>query len=177
MTRIDPLLNHNFIVNLIDTSSTLAIIGSIASTAFLGDAAAGVSECSGIELTMQPEEYKEGGRNGAVLKFPSRVTWTNLTLKRGIAISTDLWDWHYGFVTGQGSRRDGMITLLDEQRQPNRIWYFTRGLPVKYTAAALNAMQNQVALETVEIAHEGMYEVGGLGTISGVIGAIAGVVG
>lgn len=177
MTRIDPLLNHHFIVNLIDTSSTLATLGSIASTPSLGDASAGFSECSGIELTMQPEEYKEGGRNGAVLKFPSRVTWTNLTLKRGIAVSTDLWDWHYSFVTGQGTRRDGMITLLDEQRQPNRIWYFTRGLPVKYTASGLNAMQNQVVLETVEIAHEGLYEVGGLGTFSGVVGAIAAVVG
>jgi phage tail-like protein len=177
MSRIDPLLNHNFIISLLDSSSTLALIGSIASTTLLGNSAAGFSECSGIELTMQPEEYKEGGRNGAVLKFPSRVTWSNLTLKRGIAISTDLWDWHYGFVTGNGSRRDGTITLLDEQRQPNRIWYFSRGLPVKYSGAMLNATQNQVAVETVEIAHEGMYQVGGLGTVSGVIGAIAGLVG
>lgn len=177
MTPMNPLLNHNFIIRLVDASSTLALTGSITSTTLPGSAAAGFSECSGIELTMQPEEYKEGGRNGSTLKFPSRVTWSNLTLKRGIAMSTDLWDWHYGFVIGRGSRRDGMITLLNEQRQPNRIWYFTRGLPVKYTAAGLNAMQSQVALETVEIAHEGLYEVGGLGTVSGMPAAIAGQVG
>ena len=51
---------------------------------------------------MQAEEYREGGRNGEVLKFPNRVTWSPITLKRGVAVSTDLWDWLYGFVTGHG---------------------------------------------------------------------------
>jgi phage tail-like protein len=177
VTRVDPLLNHNFIIALADTSTTLASVGAMSNTDVLSDALGGFSECTGIEFTMQPEEYKEGGRNGAVLKFPSRITWSNLTLKRGIAISTDLWDWHYGFVIGQGTRRDGTITLLDETRQPNRIWYFSRGLPVKYSGASLNALQNQVAIESIEIAHEGMYQVGGLGTVSAVGGAIPGQVG
>lgn len=175
--REDPLLNHNFLISLVDTSSTLALIGSLTSSAILDVAVGGFSEMSGMELSMQPEEYKEGGRNGAVLKFPSRVTWSNLTLKRGIGTSTELWDWHYGFVTGEGKRRDGMIMLLDEQKQPSRIWYFRRGLPIKYTGPTLNATQNNVAIEAVEIAHEGIYQVGGLGIVGDVIGAIAGKVG
>ena len=43
----------------------------------------GFSECSGLEMSMQVEEYKEGGRNGAVLKFPTRVNWTNITSSAG----------------------------------------------------------------------------------------------
>ena len=180
MDRVDPLLNHNFIINLIDTSSLLGVLGSAFSAIaprVLDAPVGGFSECSGIEMAMTPEEYKEGGRNGGTLKFPSRVTWSNLTLKRGVANSTELWDWHYGFVIGEGKRRDGMITLLDEQRSTRCIWYFTRGLPIKYTGPQLNATQNNVAIETIEIAHEGLYQVGGLGTISGAIGAIAGLVG
>ncbi|HWX65692.1 MAG TPA: phage tail protein [Rhodanobacter sp.] len=176
MSRNDPLLNHNFLISLIDTSSLLSVIGTIASKV-LDSAVGGFSECTGIEMAMAPEEYKEGGRNGGLLKFPTRVTWSNLTLKRGLANSTELWDWHYGFAIGEGQRRDGMITLLDEQRSTRCIWYFTRGLPIKYTGPALNATQNNVAIETIEIAHEGLYQVGGLGTISGAIGAIAGLVG
>ncbi|HEV2682381.1 MAG TPA: phage tail protein [Rhodanobacter sp.] len=176
MSRNDPLLNHNFLISLIDTSSLLSVIGTIASKV-LDSAVGGFSECTGIEMAMAPEEYKEGGRNGGLLKFPTRVTWSNLTLKRGLANSTELWDWHYGFAIGEGQRRDGMITLLDEQRSTRCIWYFTRGLPIKYSGPALNATQNNVAIETIEIAHEGLYQVGGLGTISGAIGAIAGLVG
>ncbi|MFC5741352.1 phage tail protein [Dyella tabacisoli] len=176
MSRTDPLLNHNFLISLIDTSSLLSVIGTIASKV-LDSAVGGFSECTGIDMAMAPEEYKEGGRNGGLLKFPTRVTWSNLTLKRGLANSTELWDWHYGFAIGEGKRRDGMITLLDEQRSTRCIWYFTRGLPIKYTGPALNATQNNVAIEAIEIAHEGLYQVGGLGTISGAIGAIAGLVG
>jgi phage tail-like protein len=175
--RADPLLNHNFIVSLIDSSSTFAALGALAGSGILDVAVGGFSECSGLEMSMQPEEYKEGGRNGAVLKFPSRITWSNLTLKKGIGLGTELWDWHYGFVEGQGRRRDGTIMLLNEQREPSHIWFFRRGLPIKYSGPSLNATQNNVAIETIEIAHEGIHQVAGVGGVSTVGGAIAGLVG
>jgi phage tail-like protein len=174
--RADPLLNHNFIVSLVDSSSAFAFLGSVAS-AILDVAVGGFSECSGLEMSMQPEEYKEGGRNSTVLKFPNRIAWSNLTLKKGVGVGTALWDWHYGFVEGQGKRRDGMIMLLDEQRSPNTIWFFRRGLPVKYTGPSLNATQNNVAIESIEIAHEGIHQVPGVGTVGVIGGAIAGLVG
>jgi phage tail-like protein len=118
--------------------------------------AAGFSECSGLELALDIEEYKEGGNNGTVLRFPTSSKWTNLRLKRGIALSDDLWLWHYGFVQGTGMRRDGVVTLLDEQQNPVKAWSFKRGLPVKWTGPSLNATQSQVAFEEIEIAHEGM---------------------
>lgn len=157
--RGDPVLNHNFVISLIDTSSTLAAVGSIAMSAILDVALGGFSECSGLEMSMQPEEHKEGGRNSEILKFPSRVTWSNITLKKGIGAGTALWDWHYGFAEGKGKRRDGLIVLLNDLHVPNNIWSFRRGLPVKYSGPTLNAGQSSVAIESIDICHEGIYQV------------------
>jgi phage tail-like protein len=175
--RGDPLLNHNFVVSLLDTSSVLATVGSAALSAIFDVAAGGFSECSGIEMSLQVEEYKEGGRNGEVLKFPTRVTWSNITLKKGVGSGAALWDWHYGFVEGRGKRRDGVIVLLTDLRVPNNIWYFRRGLPVKYSGPQLNAAQNNVAIESIEIAHEGIYQVPFVGLGAAAAGAVAGLVG
>ena len=174
-TRHDPLLNHNFVVSLVDTSSSLASIGFSALSGILNMALGGFSECSGLEMTLKVEEYREGGSNGKVLKFPSRVEWSNVTLKKGIATGTELWDWHYGFVLGQGKRRDGIIILLDDLRSPNNIWYFRRGLPVKYTGPSLNASQNNVAIESIEIAHEGIFQLG-MGGLGAAVETITGLV-
>ena len=179
--RGDPVLNHNFVVSLIDTSSALAVAKSIALSAIFDVAVGGFSECTGLEMSMQPEEHKEGGRNGEVLKFPSRVAWSNITLKKGVGAGPALWDWHYGFAVGKGKRRDGVIILQTDlllasaMRVPNNIWFFRRGLPVKYTGPALNAAQNNVAIESIEIAHEGIYQVPYVGYGAAAVGAIAGL--
>ena len=139
--RADPVLNHNFVVSLLDTSSALAAVGSALMSAVNDVLLGGFSECSGLEMSMKVEEYNEGGNNGAVLKFPGRVSFGNLTLKKGQGSSSALWDWHYSFVVGRGKRRDGLIVLLNELHVPNNIWYFRRGLPLKYTGPAMNATQ------------------------------------
>jgi phage tail-like protein len=59
-------------------------------------------------------------------------------------------------VLGTVARRDGVVTLLDEERNVVKAWSFTRGLPVKWSGPSLNAMQSQVAFEEIEIAHEGL---------------------
>jgi phage tail-like protein len=157
--RLDPVLNHNFIVSLLDTSSGLALAKSVALSAVFDVALGGFNECSGVELALDVEEYREGGLNGTVHKFPTRVTWSNITLRKGVGAGTALWDWHYGFVEGQGKRRDGLIVLMTELRLPHNIWYFRRGLPVKYDGPTMQAGQSQVAVEAIEIAHEGVYQV------------------
>jgi phage tail-like protein len=73
-----------------------------------------------------------------------------------VALSTDLWDWHYGFIQGKVQRRDGVVTLMDELHIPVKVWSFRRGIPVKWTGPSLNAAQNQVAVEELEITHEGL---------------------
>jgi phage tail-like protein len=157
--RDDPVLNHNFVISLLDSSSVSGLFGSIGLSAIFDAALGGFSECGGLEMSLQVEEFREGGNNGRLLKFPTRVTWSNITLKKGVTSGTELWDWHYSFTEGKGKRRDGVIVLLDDRQVPHNVWYFRRGLPVKYTGPALNATQSSVAIESVEIAHEGLSHV------------------
>ncbi len=151
-TRRDPLGAYNFIVTFVDASSSLSVtLRSIGSSA-----AAGFSECSGLNLTLEVEDFKEGGNNGTVLKFPTRNSFSPIHLKRGITFDQSLWDWYYSFVKGVGQRRDGLIVLQNDDRQPVKIWQFRRGLPTKYIGPTLNASQSQVAIEELEITHEGL---------------------
>lgn len=175
--RLDPLLSHHFMVSLVDTSGGLGVVTSLLANGIGHVALGGFAECSGLEMTMQPEEYKEGGRNAEALHFPGRIGWSNLGLKKGMGPSTLLWDWLYGYAQGRGRRRDGMVMLLNEQREPAHIWFFRRGMPVKYGGPALNAAQSNVAIETLEIAHEGLYQVPGVGAVPLVGGMIGGAVG
>ena len=174
--RSDPILSHNFVISLLDTSSKIAIAKSVALSAILDVAVGGFNECSGVEMSLDVEEYKEGGRNGEVLKFPTRVSWSNITLKKGVGAGTGLWDWFYGYVEGKGQRKDGLIMLLTQLQgvpAPNNIWFFKRGLPLKYTGPTMNASQSNVAIESIEITHEGVYQVQLEGFGPGVVPAAA----
>lgn len=165
--RSDPQMSYNFTINLIDTSSTMAMVTSAVMSAVSDTLLGGFSECTGLEMALEVEEYKEGGRNGTVLKFPTRVTWGSIVLKHGIGGGTGLWDWHYGFATGKGKRKDGIITLLNDLLMPTHIWQFKRGLPTKYTGPAMIAGQSNVAIESIEIVHEGLYQVPYVGLAAG----------
>src|SRR6266481_7748803 len=106
--RIDPLGVFNFYLTLLDSSNVLGTL----ITAALNYAVAGFSECSGLEATLEVLEYKEGGLNSYVHKFPTRASYSNISLKRGITyLEADLWTWHQGFVQGMGKRKDGLIVL------------------------------------------------------------------
>jgi phage tail-like protein len=73
-----------------------------------------------------------------------------------IFLSDDLWTWHNDWVQGNGKRKDGLIVLLDESRSPAKVWKFKRGIPSKWVGPSLNATQSNVAIESLEIAHEGL---------------------
>jgi phage tail-like protein len=151
--RVDPLGVFNFYLTLIDSSDAA---GSLVSGA-ANYAVAGFSECSGIDATVEMMEYKEGGVNDYVHKFPTRASFSNIVLKHGVlAVDNDLWDWHNDFVQGRGTRRDGLIVLQDDARVPTKIWRFKRGIPTKWIGPSLNATQSNVAVESLEIAHEGL---------------------
>jgi len=162
--RTDPLIAHNFLVRLLDSSSSLALGSAAASVT--DSPGGGFSECTGLEMSLEVEEYREGGRNSEVLQFPGRIRWSKISLKKGLTHDTSLWDWHFQFVEGRGKRRDGIIVLLDDVRAPAHIWYFRRGLPVKYSGAALTALQSNIAIESLDIAHEGLYQLPGAGGTS-----------
>lgn len=146
----DPLPAFNFLIALLDTSSTFSAIKS----GVLGMALGGFSECSGLESTLETMEYLEGGVNDRVHRFPTRNSYTNIVLKRGVGLGEDLWLWHQEFVEGKGKRRDGLIILQNEMKIPIKIWTFARGLPVKWTGPSFNAIASEISIEALEIAHE-----------------------
>ena len=150
----DPLSVFNFYLSLVNSPG--------ARDGLSGPAAqyqvAGFSECTGLDATVEVVDYKEGGVNDYVHKFPTRASFGNITLKRGvISLADDLWSWHNDFVQGRGIRKDGLIYLLDESRQPAKVWRFKRGIPVKWAGPSLNASQSAVAIESLEISHEGLF--------------------
>ena len=147
-----PVRNFNFTISTVESASPGAFISIVAGKPPQG----GFSECAGLDLTMTPETYAEGGNNAGVLKFLGRATWSNIVLKRGIAPSPDLWRWHQDYLEGKGKRRDGVINLLDDNGATVRSWRFRRGLPVAWAGPTLNAAQSQIAIEKIEIAHEGL---------------------
>ncbi len=152
MGRADPVRTYNFLITLVDSGSTLAAVPYDLNKSPWG----GFSECSGLDTTLEVEDYKEGGNNAGVLKFPTRIGWSNLHLKRGVTGSLLLWQWYQLFVQGKGIRRDGIIILQDDQHKPIMVWQFKRGIPVKWVGPTLNALQSQIAIEELEIAHEGL---------------------
>ncbi|MGR9072435.1 MAG: phage tail protein [Gammaproteobacteria bacterium] len=172
--REDPVRAFNFQVSLMESSSSL---GSAVTTIAFGNVidkpVAGFNECTGLEMSLDIEEYQEGGNNGTVLKFPSRAKWSNITLKKGLTTGTDLWDWFFGFVEGRGERKDGVITLLDGEFKTHTAWHFVRAIPIRYTAPSLNAQQSNVAVESIEIAHEGLYQLSGARGLASAVSAVA----
>ncbi len=139
--RNDPLPAFNFALQLIESGGSRRTV-------------AGFSECAGLESTLEIEEYQEGGVNDRVHKFPSRLTFGNLTLRRGLSVDQTLQEWHFGVLRGVPDRRDGLIIVTNEQREPVLAWKFERGLPVVWTGPTLDAGASEVAIETLEIAHE-----------------------
>lgn len=116
----------------------------------------GFSECAGLQLETEVHDHMEGGLNTHVLKFPTRTKQTNITLKRGI-VDRILWDWYAALVTGTVEVRSGSI-LIKEPSGTNVAaeWQFKDAFPCKWVGPELNAGQNNVAVETLELCHQGL---------------------
>ncbi len=118
-----------------------------------GISLAGFSECAGLQLETEFMDYMEGGLNEYVLKFPTRTKQGNLTLKRGI-VDRELWDWYYDLTQGKVSPKSGEVTVKDPADGSVLVsWEFTNALPLKWQGSDLNATQNSVAVETLELSY------------------------
>jgi phage tail-like protein len=136
--RDDPYKNFNFLVE----------IDGVARAAF--------SEVSGLGSETAVIEYRAGGESNAVRKLPGLTKYTNIVLRRGVTQDAELWNWHKAIVDGNADRRNGAIVLLDDSRTPVVRWKFFNGWISKWEGPALNAKGSDVAIETLEIAHEGL---------------------
>jgi phage tail-like protein len=137
--RDNPYLNFNFTVD-IGVGEEL-----------------GFSEVEGLSAEIEVIEYREGAdRVNTARKLPGLAKYSNVTLRRGITGRTDLFEWWKSVRDGQVQRRNVTITLLDETRQPVLRWLLRNAWPVKVEGPDLNATGNEVAIETLELAHEGL---------------------
>jgi phage tail-like protein len=114
------------------------------------------AEVSGLDVAISPIEYRNGSEDITVRKIPGLKKFSNITLKRGVMGDLAFWTWIKSVLDGQVQRADGAITLLDESRQPVMRWTFRRAWPCRWTGPTLNAKNNEIAIETLEICHEGL---------------------
>ncbi|MFZ5744014.1 MAG: phage tail protein [Pseudomonadota bacterium] len=142
--RNDPYSSYNFLITVNGISND----GNAVSGSF--------KEIGGLEFEVSPIEYRNGSEATTVRKMPGLVKYTNLSCKRGITGDLVFWNWVLAGVKGQVQRADGSIILLDENRAEVMRWNFRRAWPSKYTGPSLNAANNEIALESLEICHEGL---------------------
>lgn len=118
------------------------------------------SEVSGIDATYDVIEYRDGASaDYTPAKFPGLVKYGNITLKRGIAASDGAFvNWVNANIGGKMEKLAQLIiTVTDPANDNNRIsWTFKNVWPVKYTGPDLNATASEIAMETLELAHEGV---------------------
>lgn len=117
---------------------------------------AGFREVSGLDVTTDAADYREGTDSPTPRKLPGLVKYSNITLKWGISDDNELWDWRNSVIEGKPQRKNGSIVLLDIAGTEVRRWNFREAWPSKWTGPSFNATSNEVAIETLEIIHEGV---------------------
>ncbi|HEY9283475.1 MAG TPA: phage tail protein [Pyrinomonadaceae bacterium] len=153
----DPLITHRFIVTLNSGDAYLppqqaGLVRTFANGEF--------QEVKGLGADLEVTAYAEGGVNDFVHQLPVRHTWTRISLRRGLVRDRGLWEWYRaGLTQSLGARRDGSVILLAPDGRQLISWEFRGGLAVKWTGPEFNAMQGAVAVEGIEIAHQGVAQI------------------
>jgi phage tail-like protein len=115
------------------------------------------SECDGLEMSMEVKTIREGGANDRQIRLSGPVNFGQLTLKRGMTESFDLWNWFHDSVNEPRLRADADVVLLAADGTTERARFrLDRCMPVKLKAPALNAKDGQIAIEELQIAYETM---------------------
>ncbi len=140
MADSDPLVSFNFAIE----------VSGIISGYF--------TEASGLGSEHEVIEHKIMGEGGQeiVKKIPGRLKWGDITLKRGITSSLDIWDWRKMVTDGQveSARRNGSIMMFDQEGNEVARWNFERGWPSKVSGPSVNTTSNEVGVEELVITHE-----------------------
>lgn len=123
----------------------------------VGSIKAGFSEVTFSDTTTDPVEYREGNEPPVFRKLSGLTKFGNITLKWGITDSMDLYKWRKQVIdTGaEGARQSVMITLIDEAGKDKAQWSVRDAWPSKYDPPDFSAKGNEVAIELLELVHEG----------------------
>jgi phage tail-like protein len=116
----------------------------------------GFRECSGLESTNAPIDYREGDDAPTLQRIPGMAAYGPITLRWGVSDDDDLFEWRKLVVEGRVERRNGSIVLLDDTGSEKMRWNFAEAWPSKWTGPSFNATGNEVAIEAIEITHEGI---------------------
>jgi phage tail-like protein len=136
--RVDPYRGYNFLVE-ID-----------------GITRAGFREASGLDSAQDPIEYREGNQELTARKLPGLNKYSNIGLKWGITDDAEFWEWRKKAMDGTVERKNGSIVLCSDAGEEKLRWNFKEAWPTKWTGPSLNATGNEVAIEQIDIAHEGI---------------------
>jgi phage tail-like protein len=114
------------------------------------------TEVGGLQVEMDVFEYQEGGMNDFVYRLPGRTKVSNITLKRGMARGNDFFRWCMQVAGGQIDRRNVSVVMYDVAGTEVLRWNFTGAYPVKWVGPQFQASGNAPAIETLELAHNGI---------------------
>lgn len=142
--RRDPYLDYRFLVEI---DSVIA---------------GGFSEVSGLERSVETQEYDEGGVNDHTHQLWSGASATNLTLRRGLTAADTLWQWVRRSAAGPPERKTVIVFLQDETGTPTWGWSFSDAYPVTWSGPDLSADTGDVAVEEIELTHSGVSVLEGL---------------
>ncbi len=153
----DPLPAFRFLVSLDPSDAYLPFAQSALITLI---AAGQFSEVTGLGADLEVLAHPEGGRNDYVHQLPVRHTYPKIVLSRGMVRDPGLFFWYQaGLTQSIGARRDGAIILLTASGVPALGWIFRGGLAAGWKGPQLKGGENAVAVESIEIAHEGLLQV------------------
>jgi phage tail-like protein len=117
----------------------------------------GFSEISGLDTSIEVHEYREGDDKAPTAsKVPGIRKYSNITFKYGVTDSMDVYNWLQPSLETDIARHKITITLMNEDGDATAAWEIINAWPVKYTATDFNALSSDVAIEQMEIAHEGL---------------------
>jgi len=123
-----------------------------------GGANIGFTEVSGLDVESEMIEYREGSSPEYIkTKMPGMQKFSNITMKRGTFLGdNDFFDWWNSVALNTIDRRDVTISLLNENHEPVVVWKIKNAWPLKVQSTDLKADGNEVAIETIELCHEGL---------------------
>lgn len=118
----------------------------------------GFTEVSGLDIDLEPIEYRHGASpEYTPTKMPGLQKYSNITLKRGsFTGDNEFYEWMNSVKLNKIERRNITISLLNEEHEPTVVWKIKNAWPVKIQSTDLNADGNEAAIETLELAHEGL---------------------
>ena len=118
----------------------------------------GFTEVSGLDITTEVIEYREGSSpEYSTIKMPGQRKFSNITLKRGTFQSdNEFYDWFNTVNLNTIERRNITISLLNEEHEPVTCWHIKDAFPCKVEGPTLNSTGNEVAVESIELCHEGL---------------------